>query len=176
MFHEIQEDVAANLGTGCTPAFLEALIAGLRSSGRDIVGMDEAVQRIVDGSPRPFATITFDDGYRDTLQHALPTMSRAGVPFTVFVPTEAATGELYAWWLGLRALFKLNDSVEVEAMDRRIRCTNLNAKIDGLRAVTRWVGRDFRRKEALKPTFAAYHVSIEELVARHFLKPDGLRT
>jgi peptidoglycan/xylan/chitin deacetylase (PgdA/CDA1 family) len=175
MFHEIQEDVDANLGTGCTPAFLESVIAALRASGRDIIALDEAVRRIAGGSPARFAAITFDDGYRNTLQDALPTLSRVAAPFTVYVPTKAVTGDLYAWWLGLRALFMSNDSVEIEAMNRRMACATLNEKIGGLRRATRWVGRDFRRKEALKPTFTAYGISIEDLVARHFLSRDDLR-
>jgi peptidoglycan/xylan/chitin deacetylase (PgdA/CDA1 family) len=37
---------------------------------------------------RPAVAITFDDGYRSVLEHALPVLERFGFPATVFVPTR----------------------------------------------------------------------------------------
>ena|SRR5579864_8454340 len=37
---------------------------------------------------KPAVAITFDDGYRDVLQHAVPILEDYGFPATVFVPTK----------------------------------------------------------------------------------------
>jgi peptidoglycan/xylan/chitin deacetylase (PgdA/CDA1 family) len=56
----------------------------------DFVSLDEIGAHIESGEPfsRPVATITFDDGYRDVYEHAVPTLMRVGAAATVFVVTE----------------------------------------------------------------------------------------
>ncbi|MGL4810997.1 MAG: polysaccharide deacetylase family protein, partial [Beijerinckiaceae bacterium] len=51
------------------PEFFDSVLRLLRARGWIIVSMDEAVERIAVGrSDRPFAVLTFDDGYRDNLE------------------------------------------------------------------------------------------------------------
>jgi peptidoglycan/xylan/chitin deacetylase (PgdA/CDA1 family) len=56
----------------------------------EFVALDEIAAHIDSGEPfsRPVATITFDDGYRDVYEHAVPTLMRVGAAATVFVVTE----------------------------------------------------------------------------------------
>jgi peptidoglycan/xylan/chitin deacetylase (PgdA/CDA1 family) len=42
--------------------------------------------------PRKSALITFDDGYRSLLKHALPALRRLGCPAVLFVPTDYVGG------------------------------------------------------------------------------------
>jgi peptidoglycan/xylan/chitin deacetylase (PgdA/CDA1 family) len=44
--------------------------------------------------------VTFDDGFRSVLEHALPLLSRLGLPGTVFVPTALAGPEGPRAWPG----------------------------------------------------------------------------
>jgi len=37
---------------------------------------------------RRFVCMTFDDGYRDIVEHAYPLLKDEGVPFAVYVPTS----------------------------------------------------------------------------------------
>jgi peptidoglycan/xylan/chitin deacetylase (PgdA/CDA1 family) len=177
VLHEIHDDVRRELVTGCPPSLLTLVVNSLRRDGWDIVGLDEAVRRIADGvTASPFAVLTFDDGYRDTLSRALPTLERLEAPFVVYVPTGAVTRDLYAWWLALRALFRSHEEVTIECMDSRFECADLAGKIAALKAVGSWVHQDYRRKFALAPTFAAYDISPAALAGQYFLDRDELRT
>jgi peptidoglycan/xylan/chitin deacetylase (PgdA/CDA1 family) len=55
------------------------------------VTIDEAARALLPGAPRPgrpLAAITFDDGYADVHDHALPLLSRKGIPAAAFIPTD----------------------------------------------------------------------------------------
>ena len=88
-----------------TPRFLGRVVKLLRRSHVDVVSLDEMHRRMTEGDfGRRFVCITFDDGYRDTLQHAYPILKDADMPFAVYVPTgfPDQLGEL--WWLALEAV------------------------------------------------------------------------
>src|SRR5689334_21202239 len=70
-----------------TPEFLEHLIVALRTSGIDLVSLDEAHRRLTEGDFRSrFAAITLDDGYRDNKEFAWPIFKAHEVPFAIYLP------------------------------------------------------------------------------------------
>jgi peptidoglycan/xylan/chitin deacetylase (PgdA/CDA1 family) len=79
-----------------TPAPLEAIACG-------------------DAGPDAFA-ITFDDGYAETMRHALPVLTRAGVPATIFISTDHVASQRSFWWDEVRRLLD-------RARDRPVRLT-----------------------------------------------------
>jgi peptidoglycan/xylan/chitin deacetylase (PgdA/CDA1 family) len=54
------------------------------------MSLDEIGRQLLDGQPfdEPVAAITFDDGYRDVYEHALPLLERKGIPAAMFVVTD----------------------------------------------------------------------------------------
>ena len=42
--------------------------------------------------------VTFDDGYRDFLEHAWPVLGRLGIPATMFIPTSYPDSGQAFWW------------------------------------------------------------------------------
>jgi len=54
------------------------------------VSLDEIGEQVLSGRPfaRPVAAVTFDDGYRDVYEQAVPVMTRKGIPGAMFVVTE----------------------------------------------------------------------------------------
>ena len=97
-----------------TPAFLEAVIVRAREAGFDIVDLDEAVRRLADAGSRPFVVLTFDDGYRDNLVHALPILKKHDAPFTLYLPTALVDGVGIVWWQALEDIIAANDLVVVD--------------------------------------------------------------
>lgn len=164
MFHEIHENVEAQLRTGCSPAQLRRTLIALKADCRDLVTADEALRRLGDPQSRKFALLTFDDGYRDNRDLALPILEEFGAPMTMFVPTGMATRDLYAWWLGLRDLLQRHGSVDIAAMGRRFECADPAQKNAAMRQVTAWVGTDRARAAALDDTFKAHDISLADLI------------
>jgi peptidoglycan/xylan/chitin deacetylase (PgdA/CDA1 family) len=92
-YHRVVEDFTASAATSI-PSMLvsrQMLERHLDWIGQRFrfVSLDEVGARLEgrDGSRDPIAAITFDDGYRDFYDHALPLLQRKGVPATVFVVT-----------------------------------------------------------------------------------------
>lgn len=72
----------------------------LRAEGYRVLDVVEAF-RLLDNGELPPRTIalTFDDGYRDVAEHALPVLAEHGFGATVFVVTGAADGTaLFSWY------------------------------------------------------------------------------
>lgn len=85
-----------------TPEFLDATLRLVRAEGCDLVSLDEALIRLVSHKPGPFfVALTFDDGYRDNVEHAWPVLARHGVPWTLFVTPGFADRTARLWWIEL---------------------------------------------------------------------------
>ena len=127
MFHRVRDgdlpDFAPNAGLEIGPQFLDALLTYLRESRIAIVTLDEAVERVALGAPskHPFVALTFDDGYRDTADIALPILARHQAPASVFITTGFAERDARMWWLELEhsvaALARININIGNEVFD-----------------------------------------------------------
>jgi peptidoglycan/xylan/chitin deacetylase (PgdA/CDA1 family) len=113
---------APNYGLEMEPAFLEQVIALVRSRGMDLVSIEEAVDRIENParSTRRFAVFTLDDGYRDNLVHALPVFRKHDCPFTIFVAPAITDGRCELWWRVLEAIIAGNSRLELEIAGKHI--------------------------------------------------------
>ena len=135
MLHHVRpprpERFQPNRSLEITPGFLARLVKRLRRSRLDLISLDEMHRRMVDGDfSRRFVCLTFDDGYRDTLQWAYPILKEAGVPFAIYVPTSFPDrlGEL--WWLALEAVIARNDRIGlvINGRDRKFDCRTVAEK------------------------------------------------
>lgn len=98
-----------------TPEFLRATLQHLRDDGVDLVTMDEVHRRLRDGdTSRRFATFTFDDGYRDNRDFALPIMREFDAPMTVYVASDFADARGLPWWVALERVVAATELIEVE--------------------------------------------------------------
>jgi peptidoglycan/xylan/chitin deacetylase (PgdA/CDA1 family) len=93
-YHRIVEDFDAE-STVEMPSMLTSVAMfeqHLDSLGRTFrfVSLDDIGERLRSGVPfdEPVAAITFDDGYRDVYELALPILERKGIPAAMFVVTD----------------------------------------------------------------------------------------
>ncbi len=116
MFHRVRAgdapEFAPNHGITVSAAFLERIIEFLLARRYDLVTMAEAERRIADGdTSRKFANLSFDDGYRDTFEVALPVFAAKRVPMTVYLTTGFLDGEHFPWWDALEHLLRARDRI-----------------------------------------------------------------
>lgn len=89
MYHSILDEPSLPW-LAVPPAEFKAQLAGLRQRGFSFIGMDEVVAAVK--GERSLAAqsicVTFDDGRRDNLLHALPVLEELAVPATIFIATR----------------------------------------------------------------------------------------
>ncbi len=149
-----------------TPRFLTRVVKTLRRSGLDLISLDEMHRRMTEGDfSRHFVCLTFDDGYRDTLQWAYPILKEAGVPFAVYIPTSFPDrlGEL--WWLVLEAVIARNDRIglAIGGQDRKFDCRTVAEKRALYDEIYWWLrGRptEAELRDVVRSLAAFYHVDI----------------
>ena len=90
MYHSVSDAPAAATGAlSVRPAMFAAQLRHLRNHGFSGLTFGELCQRRRSGQPLPARPIvlTFDDGYADLIEAAVPIMIEQGFPATVFVTT-----------------------------------------------------------------------------------------
>lgn len=102
-----------------TPGFLEDLINLVHEMGYEAISLDELPSHIAAGSDaRPFVAFTFDDGYRDNRDYALPIFRRHNIPMAVYIPSEFADGNGDLWWLRLEKCIRELSAIDFTIADR----------------------------------------------------------
>jgi peptidoglycan/xylan/chitin deacetylase (PgdA/CDA1 family) len=186
MFHHVRPwaggTFAPNRLLEIVPDFFETTIRTTREAGFDIISLDAAVTRISSPdrrSERPFAVFTFDDGYRDNRDHALPIMKKHEVPFTLFVTSGFADHAARLWWLELEeAVRKLSHvrlsqssgSFDLPARTAEEKQTAFQTLYWSLRP-----GPEEQLLEAAATLCAEAGIRSGDLVARHCMDWDELR-
>ena len=148
MLHSVSPDPRPafdpNGGLCITPDFLDRALKLVRAEGYDIVSLDEAHWRLVNGwAGAPFVAITLDDGYRDNLQFAYPVFRRHQAPFCIYVPTAYTEGEANLWWFGLEGAIAAGKPLrlEIDGRPREFACGTLAEKHRTWHQIYWWLRR-----------------------------------
>lgn len=106
---------APNRILSVTPDFLEAVLDQVVQADLDVITLDEAAERLANGSDRRFVCFTFDDGYRDNAEYAFPLFKQRGMPFALYVPTNYPEGNGELWWQALEDIIAANpETIELQ--------------------------------------------------------------
>ncbi|MEO0383068.1 MAG: polysaccharide deacetylase family protein [Pseudomonadota bacterium] len=96
-----------------TPEFLDAALELLKAQGLAIISLDEAMEAIKNPVIRKgrFAVFTFDDGYIDNRDHALPVLETHNAPAMLYMPSSYAQGKGELWWVALEEMIRAADTL-----------------------------------------------------------------
>ncbi len=96
MYHSVDRCPDDPYQITVTPERLDAQLAGLRRRGLTGVSMAELLRARTEGRADGLVGLTFDDGYQDFVDHALPLLRRHGCTATLFVLPGRLDGD-NAW-------------------------------------------------------------------------------
>jgi len=99
LYHRIAQLPADPWALGVARERFAEQLAALRAEGVEPLALHELLARARRGRlPRRAVAVTFDDGYRDNLDAALPELEAAGVPATLFLASDCVGREREPWW------------------------------------------------------------------------------
>jgi peptidoglycan/xylan/chitin deacetylase (PgdA/CDA1 family) len=149
MYHRVADPRVDPWGLAVHPARFAAHLEVVRASRRPLA-MSEFVDRAKRGTLPPNAVaITFDDGYADTLWHAKPLLSTAGMPATLFLATAFVGQGVEYWWDELaRSILERSEALEDEVVVGAEACRlRLTAAADASSENAAWRAWDTPRTE-----------------------------
>ncbi len=81
-----------------TPRAFREQMELLRASDAEVVSLRDALDLLARPVSGRYVCVTFDDGYLDTVEHALPVLEQLGLPATVFVIGDVLEGRATFDW------------------------------------------------------------------------------
>jgi peptidoglycan/xylan/chitin deacetylase (PgdA/CDA1 family) len=106
LYHRIAEERHDPFGLCVSPANFAAQLE-LLAAEHEPVSLGELVARVRAGAAtRREVAITFDDGYVDNLEVALPLLQRRGIPATFFISSGQVVSGRGFWWDELEAALR----------------------------------------------------------------------
>ncbi len=145
-----------------TPHYFDRVVRKLRRSRVDLVSLDEMHRRLTERDfRRRFVCITFDDGYRDTMQFAHPVLKKYDAPYAVYVATSFADRIGEMWWLALEAVIAKNEMIgfRIDGRDRHFECGSVAQKRQLFDEIYWWLRRCKTDEEI--------RAMVRDLAARH---------
>ena len=77
---------------------------------------------------KPIVVITFDDGYRDNLQFALPLLEKYQIPATFYITTRFADGDRRMWWYDIEYLVRNRTHFSLDWQNRHFELPARNSR------------------------------------------------
>jgi peptidoglycan/xylan/chitin deacetylase (PgdA/CDA1 family) len=128
----------------------DAQLAALRASF-NLLRMDEAAELLSDGKlPKRAVAITFDDGYRDNHDVALPILRRHGVPATFYVATGFLSGGAMFNDIVIEAVRRATGELDAAIVGERLPLPDVAARRQA-------ISRILARIKAIEPTKRSEH-------------------
>jgi peptidoglycan/xylan/chitin deacetylase (PgdA/CDA1 family) len=111
MYHSVLPDPSRWVDTWGEIAHSESVFrAQMELLAREFrpISLDEAMKHIRSGTnlPRRSVVVTFDDGYADNYEVAMPVLNQAGVPATFYVTVDCVENKRLPWPSRLRFAFR----------------------------------------------------------------------
>jgi len=96
LYHRVAEGFADPWSLCVSPTNFREHLAVLAARG--VRPLDALVEDVAGGRPRRAPVVTFDDGYADFADAALPGLRAYGIPATLFVVSGALEASREFWW------------------------------------------------------------------------------
>lgn len=117
LFHRILPDRDA-LWDPIDPSLFERTLKYIRKKFY-IVSLNEMLFEKNNQSSKPLAALTFDDGYRDFIQYAIPILDEEKMVASIFVVTDCIDKNLPTWTYIIDHIFANSEKLEWNGFDNK---------------------------------------------------------
>lgn len=108
-----------DLGLAVTLSNFENQIKFLKNN-YTLVSMDDFIEKLKNRKKNEFyVTVTFDDGYKDNLDYALPVLKKNNIPATLYITTRFLEKYVWLWWYELKEIINVNKSLNFEYKNKK---------------------------------------------------------
>jgi peptidoglycan/xylan/chitin deacetylase (PgdA/CDA1 family) len=137
VYHRVLPDEDPFAMSPVSASAFDGQMALLRRCFR-VISLDRLLEELDGGGPEPGTVcVTFDDGYRDNHDHALPILKKHGIPATIYLATGLiGTGES-SWYDKVLAVFRDTRSARLEYGPAGIRAAPLSTVAERMAAAHR---------------------------------------
>lgn len=148
MFHRVQPPstdrprLFANSYLEVTPDYLENTIRYFQRRRYAFLAVDEIQDFLAhDRTGRKFVCYTFDDGYRDNFELALPIFRRFQVPVCVYITTGFPDRTAMLWWNEVEQLVFRGESLTltIASEERTFPTRDDGERTAAFKAISRWL-------------------------------------
>lgn len=161
------------------PDFLRLVVKRARRAGYEFIPIGEVPERLANPGAKPFAVLTFDDGYRDNLQHAYPVLKEMECPFTIYIATGMPDGSAELWWRILEAIINKTDELNfiVDGQPQQVACATREEKYSAYEQVYWWLRHkaDKERRDIIRELAVRYKVDIAAITQFAALSWDEIQ-
>jgi peptidoglycan/xylan/chitin deacetylase (PgdA/CDA1 family) len=157
-WHNVEPTWCFPAAPGKGAAGLAEQLAFLRRTC-NVVPLGDALRALAEGRPLPprAVALTFDDGYRDSLELAVPLLERLQLPATFFLVPELLSGIARPWWETIAWALSRSRNQEITWEGRTISLRGAAQR----RAANLEISTQLKRRDQ-----AARDAAIEELTGR----------
>ncbi len=143
---------------------LEKIIVHLKQQNVRFVSLSEIEEEISGG--QVCVHFTIDDGYKDTLENALPLFEKHKVPFTLFLTTGIPDREAVLWWYANAEILTRGLDLNLKSFGFDVHAKNMGANEKG--------SLFFSLRELFLNKYATHKAEMDHALAASGIDPVGI--
>lgn len=180
MFHRVAEPdpdgIIYNQHLKVSPEFFSRFIERSLQQGYSFVSMDESAELLQKKKKlKKVLCMTFDDGYRDNLTHALPILEAFNVPAVIYCATGFLTGEYAPWWDLIEKSILISEELAIPSGER-VSCCSMDEKENVFLQIRKYFLQfsGMRLNEELSAFFEMNNIVMNDLKFNDMMTLDDL--
>lgn len=176
MMHAIHKDDQAPINKAGTisQSYFELVLKAVSQSDFEPIRLQDIPERLKSNKKRRFISLTFDDGYKNNLELAVPLLEKYNIPATMFITSNGMIGNLDYEWGALEYYLSVSDSITIDMLN--LKTKSLLQKRQAYQKIAQACLADYQVwKPKLLNFFKKESMNLNDLSQNAFLDRDGVK-
>jgi peptidoglycan/xylan/chitin deacetylase (PgdA/CDA1 family) len=175
-FHGIRKNgsEAINISGNVTQSFLDSVLGAIKKKGLEPIHLEDVPEYISSNNKKRFIAITFDDGYQNNIEMAVPLLEKYKIPATIFVTSSMLNDRVEYEWLGLEEYIKNNNFFQIENLSYKIDTIFLKQK--AYQDFSQVLLSDYKKwKPKLISFLKSNNINLSEITSKYLMTVEQLK-